>query len=160
MSVAPRNRWKDLYASGNYREALAAVDEKEFDGLVARLDQPDLWALADAARFAGDGVKARKALTVFRERFSGTVRAKTAAFLLGRVSVELVADPGAAARWFWEYLREEPRGALAEEALGRLIDASMKSGQIEKARGAAAIYVRDYPDGIFSALARNLLEGK
>ena len=62
-----------------------------------------------------------------------------------------------AADWFSTYLREQPSGALAREALGRLIEAYQAAGDRVSARATAERYLKSYPDGPHATLARQAL---
>ena len=63
---------------------------------------------------------ARDALQALRRRFPGDPRARTAAFLLGRIALDLEHDPAGARAWFSTYLSEAPAGPLAGDARRRL----------------------------------------
>jgi outer membrane protein assembly factor BamD (BamD/ComL family) len=63
-----------------------------------------------------------------------------------------------AATWFETYLRERPDGRFAREAAGRLIEAYQQSEDEDRAREAAREYLRRYPEGPHSALARTVLQ--
>jgi hypothetical protein len=67
---------------------------------------------------------------------------------------------GEAARWFEVYLRERPRGDLAREAAGRLIEARLGARDRPAARAAARAYLARYPDGPHAALARATLASR
>jgi TolA-binding protein len=149
--------WKSLAAEGRYKEAMDAAEAEGFDTLLAKLGQADLWELARAARYARKGPKAVAALEAFRQRFPGSTKADTAAFLLGRVEMELNKKPGRAVQWFRAYLKQSPDGPLAEEARGRLIDAHLKSGNEAAAKQAASSYLAKHKEGVFKALAESVL---
>jgi TolA-binding protein len=150
--------WRALYGKGRYDEALAAARQQGFAELLTRLGAAELRELADAARFAGEAREAEQALLALRERFPRDRRARVAAFLLGRVAMDLGRRPAQAVTWFQTYLHEDPSGPLAEEALGRLVDALARAGQRARARDAAGQYLGRYPDGLFSELARSVLK--
>ena len=150
--------WKGLVNKGKYSEAMNAVDQKKFNQMLATSGLSDLVQLADAARYAGRGDEAQKALMAIRERFGETKRAKLAAFLLGRVALELNDNPHEGIKWLNTYLKEDPNGPLAEEALGRLIIAYMKSGQKKKASDCAESYLESYANGAFAEIAKTALE--
>src|SRR5262249_29471585 len=95
----------------------------------------------------------RDALLACRDRFARTPQAAIAAFELGRS-----APPAEAATWFEAYLAEEPRGSLAREAWGRLVEANALAGKDAAARSAAQEYLARYPDGPSAALARRVLQ--
>jgi transmembrane sensor len=112
-----------------------------------------LWQRADAARLGGDTDVAILTLGQFRERHGDDERARTAAYLLGRMAQEVQSDPAASADWYQTYLNESPDGPLAEEALGRLILAHDAAGHPDLAREAARAYLVRFPDGPLAELA-------
>lgn len=146
--------------SESYKKALRSAEKQGFDGLLETLDDAQLWQIADAARFTDRGELARKALLAIRRRFKDSWRAKVAAFLLGRIAVEVQSDPGQAARWFLIYLREDPKGPLAEDALGRRIYTCREAGFKAESCRVAAKYLGLYPQGSFSEYARSVLRYK
>ena len=121
------------------------------------LDDAQLWRLADAARFTGRGKLARETLLSIRKRFRDSWRARVAAFLLGRIAIEMLNDPREAAGWFNIYLRENPNGPLAEESLGRRITACRESGMKAESCRVAAKYLGRFPQGSFAEYARSVL---
>ncbi|MDC0723512.1 FecR domain-containing protein [Nannocystis bainbridge] len=112
--------WIALADAGDHAAALLAAERLGFSSLLKTLDAERLDLLARCARFAGDGPRARDALQALRRRFPGDPRARTAAFLLGRVALDLGRDPAHAREWFTTYLSEEPDGPLAGDARRRL----------------------------------------
>jgi transmembrane sensor len=148
--------WKDLCDRGDFTGAVNAAEAEGLPALLATLDMNGLWQLADAARYAKRADVTSRALVAFRSRFAPSQKTRVAAFLLGRASVELAHDPAGAQRWFETYLAEDPDGPLAEEALGRLIDAGSRAGNGDRARAAAAQYLARYPGGVFAELARSV----
>jgi TolA-binding protein len=106
--------------------------------------------LADTARLSGSSGRARQALLALRQRFPGTPAASKAAFLLGRLD----GSP----RWFAAYLQEQPSGAYAPEAAGRLVVAYRDTGDLNRARTAARQYLARYPQGAYAELARSLVD--
>ncbi len=144
----------------HYKKAVKIAMKQGFDGLLETQDDARLWRLADAARYSGRGELARNTLLAIRRRFQGSWRAKVAAFLLGRIAVEVQGDPGQASRWFLIYLREDPSGRLAEEALGRRIYTCREAGLKAESCRVAAKYLGLYPQGTFSEYARSVLRYK
>jgi transmembrane sensor len=144
--------WRALEAAGKYAEAVKAAERRGLSGIYQSGSGDDLLTLARAARFAGRAEVARAALLACRTRFPGSQQAAMSAYLLGRS-----AGGAQAAEWFSTYLREQPGGALAREALGRLIEAHQASGDQVAARAAAERYLKSYPDGPHATLARQAL---
>jgi hypothetical protein len=151
--------WLALYERNLYDAAVRRAQETGFDTLVERLPAGQLWKLMDATRSAGRPHLAVDALLAFRSRFKQTEKAKTAAFLLGKIHSDRLGDERAASRWFKTYLREYPKGPLAEEALGRRIVLCHNMGEVEEARSAAAQYLKKYPEGSFREVARAVAKG-
>ena len=144
--------WRALEASGKYAEAVKTAERRGLSSIYQAGPADDLLALARASRFAGRMDVAREALMACRARFSGSAQAAMSAFLLGRS-----ASGVQAAEWFSTYLKEQPSGALAREALGRLIEAYQAAGDRVSARAAAERYLKSYPDGPHATLARQAL---
>lgn len=144
--------WRELEASGKYADAVKAAQHRGLSSIYQSGAGDDLLALARAARFAGRMDISRESLMACRARFAGSPQAAMSAFLLGRS-----ASGAQAAEWFSTYLREQPGGALAREALGRLLEAYQASGDRVAARAAAERYLKSYPDGPHATLAREAL---
>jgi len=147
-----------LFEQGRYAEVLAFARQAGFEHWLQDLDLPDLWRLGEAARYAKQAREAQQVLQVVRQRFSASWRARVAAFLLGRLAMEQGSDPATAVAWLKTYLKEEPDGSLAQEALGRLFSAQERLGQKAEAQATARAYLQRYPNGLFAALARSVLE--
>jgi transmembrane sensor len=151
---APRKSWRELAAAGKFRDAIEAADREGFERICAEGSAADLWALADSARLSGDIARSQMALTTLRRRFPGDAQATESAFLLGVIAFDTRGDHLEAARWFTTYLSERPRGRLAREAAGRLLEAEERSGHRAGAREAARRYLRDYPGGPHAEMAK------
>jgi TolA-binding protein len=149
--------WQDLCDLGRYADAMRMAEHDGLDRLLTTLDDAQLWRLADAARYTGRGKLAKEALLSVRRRFRSSWRARVAAFLLGRVAIEMLNDPREAAGWFKIYLQEDPSGPLAEEALGRRIGTCRQAGMKAESCRVAAEYLDRYPQGSFSEYARSVL---
>jgi TolA-binding protein len=148
--------WQTQHAAGNYAGALAEAERDGFDRLVRQLRVGDLADLADVARLAGDQARARQALMAARARFPQATYAATAAFLLGRMAADVAADLPAAARWFETSLKEQPQGAYAAEARGRLMTVLDRQGDRSRAAAVADEYLRRHPNGPYRDVARSL----
>ncbi len=149
--------WQDLCDLGRYADAVQLAEKEGLEHLFKTLDDAQLWRLADAARYTGRAKLARQALLSIRRRFRSSWRARVAAFLLGRIAIEMRNDPREAAGWFKIYLQEDPKGPLAEEALGRRIGACRQAGMKARSCRVAAEYLDRYPQGSFSEYARSVL---
>ncbi|MFT3772482.1 MAG: hypothetical protein QM820_44375 [Minicystis sp.] len=75
--------------------------------------------------------------------------------MLGKIAADQQGAAGEAVRWFETYLSEEPGGALAEQALGRILE--LRKGEGDAARAVAERYLARYPNGAHAALARSLI---
>lgn len=142
--------WRELAAGGKHRDAMEAVDREGFANVLSRSSGPELLALADVARYAGDYGRARSAL--LRARDKG--QRGRPAFLLGKIAADNLGAAGDAITWFQTYLAEEPGGGLAEQALGRIIELKRRSGDSAGARAAAQKYLSRYPSGAYTSLAK------
>jgi hypothetical protein len=143
--------WRRLLGRGAHAEALHAAEHEGFASVLLSAEPDELYALADAARLAGRSARARQALVALRTRHGE--RGRTA-FLLGRMAAENGDRPDAI-RWLEAYVRESPRGALEEAALGRLVELHRESDPA-RARILAAQYLDRYPSGTYAELARGV----
>lgn len=150
--------WRALLRAGRHKDAVIAAEATGFDAACASATVEELAALADALRFAGRLDRATVAYETLRQRFPGTNHAATAAFTLGRLASDSQSNYARAAVWFETYLRERPGGALAREALGRLMEASYRSGNTAGAKQLAVRYLEVYPKGPHARLAGQLVE--
>jgi transmembrane sensor len=150
--------WHSLARAGRFAEALGSVKALGFAALVQHASAEQLSLLADVAHYGHDGANEARALRSLRARFHGTKRAALAAFALGRLEFDNYGAYAEAAEWFRVYLKEQPKGELAREALGRLLEATQRGGRMFVARELATSYLRDYPDGPHAELARSLTE--
>lgn len=150
--------WRTLAKQGRLREAYASVDETGFESACDSATAAELLLLGDAARLSGRPDRVSVALSQLRRRFPADPRSAVAAFMLGKVAFDRGGADRAAASWFATSLREQPRGSLAREAAGRLMEALQRSGDSNGARRAAKDYLSWYPDGPHAALARSLLQ--
>lgn len=145
-----------LVSAGRHREALSAAARVGWPKVLTSASVETLAALGDAARLAGAAERARRIYRAVRRRFPGRRPAARAAYCLGLLAVKR-RDHGGAAMWFEVYLRERPRGELAREASGRLIEARLGAGDRPAARAAARAYLKRHPGGPHAALARATL---
>lgn len=151
-----RHSWRELAASGKYGEAVEAAEREGFRRIGEEASAADLRALGDAARLAGNAGRAVEVFTALRRRFPADEEAAHTAFILGIIAFDKQGAHAESARWLATYLRERPRGPLAREATGRLVEALDRSGNKAGARETAQRYLRDYPRGPHADLARRV----
>ncbi|MDP9036918.1 MAG: FecR domain-containing protein [Myxococcota bacterium] len=151
--VVHTETWRRLIVAGRYREALDLVERTGFEQQCAKASGADLLELGDAARFAGNPLRARQAYLAARAKLPGGGRST---YGLGLTAFDREKDFASAARWFDTYLNEQPDGLLRREAEGRLMESWQRANNREKARESAEQYLRDYPDGTQAPLARQL----
>jgi hypothetical protein len=145
--------WSTLAKTGKYREALSIVDRLGFDVVLQRSDAATARLLADASRMGGRPNQAQQALLFLRDRLH--VKSETA-FVLGKISADQLNAPAQAYRWFDTYLREQPNGALREQALGRSLELS-KYAPRHRLLANAREYLTAFPSGAHAPLARKTL---
>jgi len=146
--------WQELAAGGDFESALAAVHDR-FDDVLATATATELTTLGDAARYAGDLPRAQKAYLTVRRRFAAA-DAASATFALARLAFQ-APDDAMAVHWLEIYLRENPDGTFAREALGRLLEVEIRTGDDGGARTTATRYLDAYPGGPHAKLARSVL---
>lgn len=152
--------FRALARAGKYAEALRAAKAAGFEQECAKASARDLSLLASAARYAQDTVSETYAWRLLRERFRGTKDGSIAAFALGRIEFDNHGAYAKAAEWFRTYLREQPRGDLTREALGRLLEAAQHLGDQPQVRELAARYLQEYPDGPHASIAQRLSDAR
>jgi hypothetical protein len=147
-----RPSWAALAQAGKHRDAVAAAERAGLSNIHQSASAESLLDLAHASRQAGRRDLERTTLLECRKRFPGQPAAAQAAYLLGR------ASPSAeAVTWFELYLREQPRGLLAREASGRVIESHLAMRNRSGAKQAASRYLAAYPDGPHASMARQAL---
>jgi TolA-binding protein len=150
--------WQALLDQGRYNDLMMLVKKSGLEHWLLVLDLPELWRLAEAARYAKQDQEANQILLAVRKRFPATWHARVAAYLLGRLAMQQSQNSKIALKWFTTYLNEDPDGSLAEEALGRLISVYQTLGQNQEAQEAAKTYLQRYPNGMFTFLARSVIK--
>lgn len=146
--------WRSLAKDGKHAEAVAAAEAQGFSSILDSASASDLLELARAARYAKSSKRAKQALSAVRDRFPKSGASARAAYALGRVAFDYERDYASAAKWFAKYLDEQPSGALAREALGRLVESQHRSGAHAAAKKSGQQYLDRYPDGPHADVAR------
>ena len=154
--AADDDRWVMLAERGAYPEALAAAKRIGWSKLCRRLDAHRLLTLADVARYSDARGAARQAFEALVRRLPDDRLAADAVFSLGRLAFE-AGRPPEASRWFRRYVADWPKGPLAEQAAGRLVETAIRMEDSEGARNAARAYLARAPHGAQAGLARGVL---
>lgn len=155
-NAALDDQWLALADRGAYRQALEAAKRIGWSSLCRRLDARRLLMLADVARYSSAPVPAHQAFQALVKRFPDDRLAADAVFSLGRLAFER-GRPAEAARWFHRYVADWPRGPLAEQAAGRLLESTIRLQDPDATRSAARAYLARAPHGAQAALARGVL---
>jgi TolA-binding protein len=146
--------WTSALAENKAADVVADAERRGLATALERADSEDLWALANAARYAGRFTLARQALTAQRRRFPSSDRAREAAFLLGRLHDADPEGPDNALGWYDRYLAEAPDGEHASDALGRKLTLLQRSNRTAEALAVARDYLRTFPRGTYANAAR------
>lgn len=152
-----RGSWAERMASGDLQSIVDEAVEHGVEATVTERSSEELAILEATARYRKRPDIARRALLAQRARFAGSPRAREAAFLLGRM-VESADGPDAL-RWYERYLSEDPDGAFAAEAMGRDMIVAHRLFGVGRARPLADAYLKRWPTGAYSELARSILNG-
>lgn len=115
--------------------------------VVPRAASPNLLQSADKQRRRGD---VQGAIQTLRAAVAGGAepsRRAIAAFTLGKLLLDAAGRPAEAEGAFRTCLRLSPPRAVAEDALARLVEAQVRAGKAEAARGTARQYEQRYPNG-------------
>jgi hypothetical protein len=149
--------WSERVLAGDFTAVLREARHRGVDEVLRREGPADLMALAEAARYSGVKVLARRALVTVRARFPGSGQAGKAAFLLGRMAEDGDGDLAGALDWYGRYLADAPGGAFRDEALGRKMAATLRLHGRAAARPLADEYLRRFPVGSYATPARAIL---
>jgi TolA-binding protein len=150
--------WRRLAESGHYQDAMDAAEAQGLDAVLAGATASDLLLLGDAARLSKKLDLADRSYLAVRARHPGSSESVSAAFALGRLAFDHQHLYVKAAQWMEVYLTEGGTdAALAREALGRLVEAEQRAGDLDGAKNAAARYLARYPNGPHAEVARRIL---
>ena len=148
--------WMGALSQNRGADILADADRRGPTSVIERADSEDLWAFANAARYAGRHALAGQALSAHRRRFPTSTRSREAAFLLGRLH-DGDPDPAEALRWYDRYLVEAHDGVGVADALGRKMTLLERSNRRAEALAVAREYLRGSPRGTYANAARALV---
>ena len=144
---AERASWRELAHRGRPVEAFAALGARGIRREAQRLGVADLLALADVARLSGHPVEAVAPLERIVSDFAHDPQAPLAAFALGRLELDAVDSPRAAAAALERALELCVPRSLREDVLARISEAYESGGEQAAARSAAQTYLREFPSG-------------
>jgi hypothetical protein len=145
--------WTRQVAQGRFNAVLDEAEQRGLDRTLSGGSLEELAALADAARYAGRSLVAKRVLMAERQRFPSSGPARDAAFFLGRIAEE---SGGGAIEWYERYVSESPRGAYASQAFGRKMMLLYKQRGASAAGPVATEYLSRYPNGPYAAAARKI----
>ena len=137
--------WRTLAERQEYR---AAYDRLTTAGARGVNNEPgDLLLAADVMRLGGHPAESLVWLQRVVDDHPGDSRAPLAAFTLGRLYLDQLGRPAAAAQAFAQARRMAPGGALAEDSLAREVEAYSRAGDAGRAHLLAVQYLDRYPNG-------------
>ncbi len=139
--AAQDDAWRALARAGKHREAFGALAEQPVE------DLEGLLLAADAARLSGHPREAATHLDQLVRKYPDSAPARLAAFTLGRLQLNELADAQHAAKSFARAYALDPKGPLAEDALAREAEAYRKAGDRERAAEVATRYLAQFPHG-------------
>jgi transmembrane sensor len=108
----------------------------------------DLFERANVARRLGQLRDAADAYAELVARFPRDRRAALAAFELGRIRMDSLADPRGAVEALERALKLDGQRAHAEDSLARLVLAEDALGDVKACESARERYLSRYPDGV------------
>jgi FecR protein len=150
--------WMTALEKNRVGDILAEADRCGRAAVLERADSDDLWAVANAARYAGRYLLAEQALGAHRRRFASSDRSREAAFLLGRLHEQDRHGPDEALGWYDRFLVEARPGVGLSDALGRKMTLLQRWKRRTEALAVARDYLRRFPGGTYAPAARALLE--
>ncbi|HVU03066.1 MAG TPA: FecR domain-containing protein [Polyangiaceae bacterium] len=156
-SSPPVSTFEQRVRAGDYASVIRDAKGRGLDSLYREGSLADLSALADAARYTGEGGIAEQSLSALERRFPASPDAKAAAFLRGRLAEGRGARSEAIALYD-RYLSSSPRGPFVAEALGRKMLAVKAESGADAARPIAREYLVRFPKGAHAESARKLVE--
>lgn len=146
--TAQRPNWRAAFAAGQYDVAYRALGSAGLRRRARQANDPEeLLRLADVARLSNHPQDAVLPLTRVLDDFGHRPHAAVAAFTLGRVLLDQLSSPQAAAHAFERAISLRPPHALLEDCHVRLVHAHARAGDHEAARHAATRYRALFPTG-------------
>jgi transmembrane sensor len=122
----PGPGWRELARNGRHREAFATLGTQGIRREVKRLGIADLFALADVARLSGHPAEAVGPLQRIVDGFSTDPQASLAAFALGRLQLDDLNQPHAAAAALSRSLELGAPASVRDAVRARLAEAQAR----------------------------------
>lgn len=141
-------RFLSLAAQHHEREAYDSVGPERFGKLIARANTKELMQLGDAARLGGHPSDAASAYDALRHRRSDA-RAGLAAFELGRLRLDKLADAAGAEEAFRDAITLSPDASFREDCEARRVEALEAMHDDTGCERARADYLARYPGGLY-----------
>jgi transmembrane sensor len=142
-----RSSWRELARGGRAAEAFASLGAEGVRREARHLGVADLLALADVARLSGHPADAVAPLSRILNEFAHDPQAPLAAFALGRLELDALDRPRAAAKALERALALGVPRSLREDVQARLVEAYVHAHDRAAARVAAEAYLREFPTG-------------
>lgn len=152
--------WHELARQGRYEHAYDALGPGGVAGVIQGRSVDDLLTLADIARLSDHPTEAIAPLSTLVRDHPGDKRAALAAFTLGRIQLDTLGQPGAAAGAFTDAIALGLSSSLVEDARARIVEARARAGDVAGARVAAEEYERQFPNGRHLAVVRRWVHGE
>ena len=153
-------RFGEAYDDQRYADAYAELGS---DG-VARAARwgraPDLFKIADAARLDGHPREAVLAYKALVKNFPSDQRAGVAGLELGRLLLDQLDDPTAAAEAFDEARKLAPNDTFREDALAHRVQALETAHDLVACAAARRDYLEAYPSGAYAVTVTRRCSGR
>jgi ferric-dicitrate binding protein FerR (iron transport regulator) len=117
-----------------------------------------LFERADAERLAGRSREAAAAFDELRRRYPTDARAGYAAFMLGRIRLDSLRDPGGAADAFAFAIAHPGGGFFMEDAQARRVEALDAAGRARECREARERFLAEFPRAVRAPFVAKLCE--
>ncbi len=140
--------WKQAAVDDGYHAAYLQLGPSGIARETQQTNSPqELLALADVARLSGHPRDAIAPLERLLATHADDTRASAAAFTLGKIQLDAMNAPAAAASAFERAIALRLPQALREDAFARRVQAYAAAGNTERARASRAAYDAEYPEG-------------
>ncbi len=152
--------WQELAEKGAFEDALSLARQQGLDRIARSFPPGDLMMLGDAARRTGELVAAKKIYRSVHRRFPASPHGASAAFGLGIIAYDRERRFQEAAVWFESCVSSGLAGELTRPAMGRLLEARYRSGDLPGARQTAKEYLTRFPKGPHAEMAGKIIHAE